>query len=224
MKSDSNKPFVIGIIALAVLMVVGIGYAISQKRTSSSAGTYDVNVSFNDDQDPVTGNMSSPIVVRMFEDFECSACKLGKEGVDHLRQTYGDKVKIVWNDFPLESLHPKARLAANAARCAEEQGKFWEFGDALYNTQDIWVAADPSKTLDLFGGYAEQLGINRGVFEGCLDEKKFDSKIANDMKEGLADNVDATPTFFIGNDRYAGAMAAAQWDTEIQKRLGTTKR
>lgn len=220
MNSDSNKPFVIGMIVLACLMVIGIGYAVSMQKSGSSGGRYDANVSFNDDGDPVTGNMDAQLVIRMFEDFECPACKLGKAGIDHVRQTYGDKVKIVWNDFPLESVHPKARLSANAGRCAEEQGKFWEFSDALYNAQSQWVAGEVSQTLDLFGSYAERLGMNRSVFEGCLDEKRYNFKIDNDIKESLANRVDSTPTFFIGNDRFTGAMTNAQWDTEIQKRLG----
>lgn len=219
MNSDSNKPFVIGMIVLACLMVIGIGYAVSTQRSVSSAGRYDANVSFNDDGDPITGGMDAQVVIRMFEDFECPACKLGKAGIDHVRQTYGDKVKIVWNDFPLETVHTKARLAANAGRCAEEQGKFWEFSDALYNTQSQWVEGEIGESLDFFGGYAERLGMNRNVFEGCLDEKRYDAKITNDVKESLANRVDSTPTFFIGNDRFTGAMTNEQWDTEILKRL-----
>lgn len=219
MNSDSNKPFIIGMIVLAGLMVIGIGYAISVKRSTVGAGRYDANVSFNDEGDPITGNMDAQVVIRMFEDFECPACRLGKAGIDHVRKTYGDKVKIVWNDFPLEQVHDKARIAANAARCAEEQGKFWEYSDALYNTQSQWTAGDMNSTLNAFGSYAERLGLNRGVFEGCLDEKRYDSKISDDIKESLANRVDSTPTFFIGNDRFSGAMTNEQWDAEIQKRL-----
>jgi protein-disulfide isomerase len=223
MKSDSNKPFIIGMIVLAVVMVAGIGYAVSQKRSSDGRGTYDANVSFTDDQDPVTGNSNAPVVVRLFDDFQCPACKIGKPGIDYVRQTYGDRVKIVWNDFPLESLHPNARLAANAARCAEEQGTFWEYADALYSTQEMWSGLDTAKATDAFGGYAERLGLNRGVFEGCLDEKRYDGKISADFSEGIANRVDSTPTFFIGKDRFSGAMSSEQWNVELQKRLGSAK-
>src|SRR5512133_285167 len=173
--SNSNKPFIIGMVVLALLMVVGIGYAVSVKRSSGSSGLgrYDANVAFNDAGDPTTGNESASVVIRMFEDFECAACKVGKIGIDHVRQTYPDKVKIIWNDFPLETIHKKARLAANAARCAEEQGKFWDYGDALYNTQSIWVEQSIDDATDSFANYAEQLGMNRGVFAGCLDERRY---------------------------------------------------
>jgi protein-disulfide isomerase len=221
MNSSSNKPFIIGMIVLAVLMIVGIGYAVSVKRsTSSNLGRYDANVAFNDDQDPVTGNENADLVIRIFEDFECSACRVGKVGIDHVRQVYGDKVKIIWNDFPLESIHTKARLSANAGRCAEEQGKFWEYADALYNTQTVWVSQTIDEALDSFGGYAERLGMNRAIFEGCLDEKRYQQKIDDDIKEALANRVDSTPTFFIGNDRFSGAMTSEQWDAELSKRLG----
>lgn len=219
MQSDSNKPFVIGMIVLAGLMVVGIGYAISVKRSTGTSGVYDANVSFNDAGDPMAGNESGKVVIRMFEDFQCSACRVAKTGFDHVREKYGDRVKIIWNDFPLDTVHQNARLAANAARCAEEQGKFWEFGDALYSTQPVWSEEDASKALGLFGDYAERLGLNRGVFEGCVDLKRYESKIDADVKEGLANRVDSTPTFFIGNDRFVGAMSNEQWDREIDARL-----
>lgn len=220
MQSDSNKPFVIGMIVLAGLMVVGIGYAISLKKATVSGGQYDANVSFNDSEDPVTGSATSTLTIRIFEDFECPACRLAKQGLDHVRQTYGDRVKIIWNDFPLDTIHTKARIAANAARCAEEQGKFWDFGDALYNTQQAWSEQEIGQLPETFGGFAERLGMNRAVFEGCLDEKRYESKIDNDVKEGLANRVDSTPTFFIGNDRFTGALSADQWDAELNKRLG----
>lgn len=219
MQSDSNKPYVIGLIVLAGLMVIGIGYAISLKRTSSGAGRYDANVSFNDAGDPVLGKEDAAVVIRTFEDFECPACRLGKAGLDYVRKTFGDRVKIVWNDFPLETIHPKARIAANAARCAEEQGKFWEYADALYSTQSVWSDVELTKAVGFFGDYAERLGLNRGVFEGCLDERRYDGKITDDVKEAFANRVDSTPTFFIGNDRFAGVLTNEQWNAELRKRL-----
>ncbi len=219
MPSDPRKPLIFGIIALGVLMLGGIIWAaVFLPSEATNTGTYDANVSFNDTNDPTVGPTDAKVTVRIFEDFECPACRTASQGVQYIRKTYGDKVRIVWNDFPLESIHPNARIAANAARCAEEQGKFWEFGDALYSAQDTWASqGDPTGSFVMI---AKQLGLNDASFSQCLTDRQDDSKIADDLKEGNANRVDATPTFFIGNTRMSGALTNEDWDRELKKALG----
>jgi protein-disulfide isomerase len=219
MPSDPRKPLIYGIIALGVLMLVGIVWAAFFLPSDSiNAGTYDANVSFNDVNDPTYGPSDAKVTLRIFEDFECPACRTAALGIDYVRKTYGDRVRVVWNDFPLEGIHKNARVASNAARCAEEQGKFWEYGDALYGAQDAWTGQDDPT--DSFVAYAKQLGLNDASFSQCLFERQDDSKIADDMKEGNANRVDATPTFFVGNTRLTGALSNADWDRELKKALG----
>jgi len=218
--SDPRKPFLFGIIGLGALMLIGLVWAVVflPSESKGSNGKTEANVSFQDTDDPTFGPAGAKVVIRIFEDFECPACQLAAQGIDHVREAYGDRVRVVWNDFPLESSHPNARIAANAARCAEEQGKFWEYGDALYGTQDIWVTqSDPT---DAFISYAKQLGLNDVEFAQCVVERRYDAKIASDIKEALANRVDATPTFFINNTRFAGALDADAWDKELKKALG----
>jgi protein-disulfide isomerase len=219
MASDPRKALIFGIIGIAVLMLGGIIWAVVFLPSSSgnAAGKYDANASFNDSNDPVLGPANAKVTLRLFEDFECPACKQSLQGVDYVKKTYADRIKIVWNDFPLDGIHQNAHLAANAARCAEDQGKFWEYADALYGAQDVWTPqADPSNS---FVAYAKQLGLNDGSFAQCLAERTYDSKVADDVKEGVANRVDATPTFFLNNVRLTGALTQDQWDTEIQKAL-----
>lgn len=218
-EQDPRKPFIIGIIVLAILMVGGIVWAaLSAPEASSEGGRYDANVSFIDDGDPVFGKQDASIVVRIFEDFQCPACKTAQRGVQYLKETYGDRIKIVWNDFPLDSIHPNARLASNAARCAEEQGMFWEYGDLLYEKQSFW--SNERSPDGLFVSYANDLGLNESAFTVCLDERRYNQKIQNDASEARANRIDSTPTFFVNNQRYTGVLSNTEWDTAIRAQLG----
>lgn len=221
MMSDSRKPFVIGLVALAVFMVGGIIFAVRYAGSSSSttSGAYDANAAFVDDGDPTYGPADAPITIRMFEDFECSACRVAKTGVDYVKQTYGDKVRFIWNDVPLP-MHQYARIAANAGRCAEEQGKFWEYQDIVYQEQPYWSQAkNASDAQTLFIRYAEQIGLRTDAFTACFDDRRYDAKIVADSKEAQANKLDATPTFFVNQKRYVGVMSNAQWDAAIKEAL-----
>jgi protein-disulfide isomerase len=219
-QSDPRFPIIIGMIVLAVIAFGGIVWAVAF-LPDETYGRYDPNVSFVDENDPVYGNSESPVTIRIFEDFQCSACAVAAEGLAYVRQAYGDRVHIVWNDFPLSGGHPNALLAANAGRCAEEQGKFWEYGDLLYQGQMAWYEqADPT---EIFVSYAKGLEMNEAAFTVCLDERTYNEKIQNDVKEGIANRVDSTPTFFVNNKRYVGAYTAAQWDGVLQPLLNGTE-
>ncbi len=217
-QTDPRTPFVIGIIALGVILLGGIVWAVTS--APSDAGTLaktDVNASFRDENDPALGPAGSPNVLRIFGDFQCPACKAAEPGLTHVRQNYADRLKIVWDDFPLNS-HPNARPAANAARCAEEQGKFWEMHDALYNAQADW-ASKPDPTSD-FRALAKRVGLNEEAFAACLNDRQYDAKIKADMQEGNSNGVDATPTFFINQRKIVGVLSAADWDRELAAVLG----
>ena len=215
---DPRVPLLVGIALLGVLIVAGIVWAVFFIPEDAGRGRIDYNASFNDEGDPSFGPADAKVVVRMFEDFQCPACKAAKAGLDYAKRTYGDRVKFVWNDFPLEQIHKNARAAANAARCAEAQGKFWEMNDLLYDFQSNWAELrDPTDELMKL---AEKIEINPTVWLGCLKNKEFDDKISADSSEARANRVDSTPTFFIGNKRIIGGLTPAQWDGEIKAQLG----
>jgi protein-disulfide isomerase len=217
-QKDPRAPFVIGIVVLGVILLGGIVWAVLSAPPSSTAAStqsqQDANVTFNDENDPVLGPPSSNVTVRIFSDFQCPACRMAEDGVRHLRGIYGDQVRMIWDDFPLESAHPNARGAANAARCAEEQGKFWEMHDALYEAQQEWSGlSDPRSTFDAI---AERLQLNVDAFDACYGDKKYDAKIAADMQEGVAAGVDSTPTFFVNKKKVIGILSAADWDAQMK--------
>jgi protein-disulfide isomerase len=215
-QSDPRAPFVIGILVLGVLLVGGIIWAVLSAPPSSTSTNQgqDVNVTFNDANDPVLGPPSSNVTIRLFSDFQCPACRMAEDGIRHVRGIYGDQVKLIWNDFPLESAHANARNAANAARCAEEQGKFWEMHDAIYDAQQEWSnLPDPRNS---FNAIAERVKLNVDAFDVCYGDKKYDAKITADTQEGIAAGVDSTPTFFVNKKKVVGVLSAADWDTQLQ--------
>lgn len=219
-QNDPRKPIIISLIVLGVLMLAGIIFAAltAGPAQRQGAGAYDANVSFIDDNDPRFGNESAKVVVRAFEDFECSACRAGSAGLSYAMEKYADRVLFIWNDFPLVSSHPKANAAANVARCAEEQGMFWEYEKKLFAEQPYWISAQNEE--ELFADYAASLNMRRGAFESCLANRTFQNKINNDQKEGLANRVNATPTFFVNQTKYVGVLSNAEWDAAIQAALG----
>ncbi len=219
-QNQAQKYFLVGTVILGVLIIVGIIWALTL-APDTTGHEEEYGLRFNDQNDPIIGKADSKVVVRFFSDFQCPACKSAEPGVLHILQTFADRVKFVWNDFPLTELHKNANEAANAARCAKEQGKFWEYRDALYVGQDEWSAlVNPDDTFSL---YAQKIGLRTDAFNACVQEKTFNKHITDDFEEGTSNNVNSTPTFFIGNKRYVGAMSNAAWDTELLSALGAVK-
>ncbi len=222
MNAERTKVVLIGGIGtLIVLCIVGIIWAIMAGPTPNS-GQSDVaetNLKFSDENDPVRGSSESKVVVRMFSDLQCPACRDAEPGLQYAMKTYGDKVRFIWNDYPLTSLHKNAMAAANAARCAEEQGKFWEFHDMAYDRQADWSAlASPG---DQFTTYAKSLGMKSDEFASCLAANRYQNKIQADQTEGDQNGVQATPTFFVNNIRRTGRLPNAEWDRLLKEALGS---
>ncbi|MFB6216272.1 MAG: DsbA family protein, partial [Candidatus Aenigmatarchaeota archaeon] len=121
-----------------------------------------------------------------------------------IKENYVDtgKVRIVYKDFPLTRLHPNAQIAAEAAECADAQGRFWDYHDKLFNNQDEWASAGRSKLKE----YASELGLDTQRFNQCLDSGKFTQEVKNDLQDGRSRGVSGTPTFFINGQKVVGAQ------------------
>jgi len=214
----NNKGLIIGIVVVTALVFGGLIWAIVS-APNDQGGAAEA-VAFTDANDPSIGPADAAATVRIFSDFQCPACKLAEPAIKAMMDKYKDRVRFVWNDFPLERIHPNARLAANAARCAEDQGAFWKYHDRLYEFQSQWVdLVEPSST-DILIGAANQLGVDAGKFSACLSAKTDDAKIAADTAEANLNNVDRTPTFFI-NDRRYFTMTETEWSVALDAALAT---
>ncbi|MFO0765031.1 MAG: thioredoxin domain-containing protein [Patescibacteria group bacterium] len=215
MQETSNKGLIIGTV-VAVASIFGILTWALVSLPSEGPGQTAGNLTFNDDNAPITGNTSSTVVVQIYSDLQCPACKAAEPGLKHAIETFGDRVKFVWNDFPLMSIHPNARNAANAARCAKEQGKFWEYTEQLYSNQTVWQGLSDLK--DAYKSYASTVGINVEQFAQCFADKKYDNVVMDDVAEGNRNNVRATPTFIVGGQVYNG-ITASDWDRILNAAL-----
>lgn len=220
MNEERTKLVLVGGIGILILLcIVGIIWAILAGPTpqSSQSDIPETNLSFSDDNDPAKGPGEAKVVVRMFSDLQCPACRDAEPGLQYAMKTYGDKVRFVWNDYPLFPTHKNAVAAANAARCAEEQGKFWEYHDVVYEKQQEWSGL--SAPGDLFKTYAVSLGMNGDSFASCLAANRYQNKIQADKTEGDRNGVQATPTFFIGNIRRTGPAPSSEWDRILKSAL-----
>lgn len=109
------------------------------------------------------------------------------------------KVKLVFRDFPLDQIHPFARAAAEVVACANEQGKFWEYHDVLFERQE------EISTMDFFG-LAQELGLNKNQFESCYKTRKYKNEIQSDLESGIKAGVQGTPATFI-NDKFISGIS-----------------
>jgi protein-disulfide isomerase len=161
---------------------------------------------------PFTGPAAAPVTVVEFTDFHCPFCKRVLPTLTQLRSRYGDKVKLVFRDFPIESLHPNARTAHEAARCAGDQGKFWAYHDALY-------ANAPKASRDDLKAYAQEVGLDVASFEQCLRSGKYQAAVQKDVEEGLRLGVNTTPSFFINGRLLSGAHPLESFARVIEEEL-----
>jgi len=160
----------------------------------------------------VKGDPKAPITIVEFSDFQCPYCKKSESTLHELLTKYSGRVKLAYLDFPLREIHPQAQNAAEAARCAGEQGKFWEYHDALYAEQS---KLDGAELLV----HARALHLDEKSFQSCLSSGKFKSKIEADLAQGSKVGVAGTPGFFVNGVFLSGARPEADFEKIIDSQL-----
>jgi protein-disulfide isomerase len=162
------------------------------------------------------GGAKAPVTIIEFSDYQCPFCKRAEDSVDQVMKTYGDKVRLVFRDYPLP-FHPQARPAAEAANCANAQGKFWEYHGKLFANQSA-LAADNLKS------YAKDLGLDTAKFDQCLDgDKAVKLAIDKDIADGGKVGVNGTPAFFINGRMLSGAQPFEKFKEVIDEELASAK-
>lgn len=147
------------------------------------------------DKDHINGNKNAKLFLITYSDFQCPFCKQFHPTTQQVLKDYGDKVAVVFRHFPLDSIHPLARPAANASECVASisgNDAFWKFADAVF--------ADPTKLSDLTST-ATGIGVNKASFESCLNAKKFESIVESQYQGGIKAGVTGTPGNFIVNSK-----------------------
>ena len=164
---------------------------------------------------PIRGSANAPVTIIEFSDFHCPYCKKVQPTLSRILSEYGDRVRLAYRDFPLDQLHPSARKAAEAARCANDQGKFWEFHDKLYGG-----GTDASP--EALTRFARETDMDVVAFQQCLSTGKHRSEIDRDIQEATNFGVTGTPGFFINGRLVSGAQAYESFAQIINDELGRT--
>jgi protein-disulfide isomerase len=165
---------------------------------------------------PSKGAEYAPVTIVKFEDFQCPFCKQIQPTLTELFSRYNGKIRLVHKDLPLDSIHPQARKAAEAARCADEEGKFWSYHDLLY-------ANSPNVSRENLKSYAKEVGLDVDAFDRCLGSGKFKAVVQRDLIDGTQLGVTGTPTFFINGREISGNQPLEIFESIIDEELGQTK-
>jgi protein-disulfide isomerase len=160
---------------------------------------------------PAKGPAAAPIELIEFSDFQCPFCQRANPTVEQVLKTYGDRVKFVYRHYPLPN-HPNARPAAEAAACAEAQGKFWEYHDRLF--------ANPTKLTDSdLKAHAAALGLDTARFDTCFDNRQQKPGIDKDIADANEAGVTGTPAFFVNGRAIEGAQPFEAFKRVIDEEL-----
>jgi protein-disulfide isomerase len=169
---------------------------------------------FTNGDAPVLGKKDAPITLVEFSDFQCPYCQRMAPVLKEVSQKFSDKVRIIYRQYPIPSLHPFALKAAEASLCANEQGKFWEMHDAMFADQKKLSVSDLKQT-------AQTLGMNEKKFTSCLDSGRYAEQVQNDSKEAVRSGVSGTPAVFVnGIVIDGGSVPYSVVEAAIQKELG----
>ncbi|MCP4447615.1 MAG: DsbA family protein [Myxococcales bacterium] len=161
---------------------------------------------------PAQGAESAKVTIVEFSDYQCHFCGKSEPTVHKLLEEYGDKIRLVYRDYPLPN-HTDAPKAAEAAHCAGKEGKFWEMHDALFANSGALGVADIKR-------YAVTLGLDSEQFAGCLDSGEMKPIVIASMEEGQKVGVNGTPAFFVNGRILSGAQPFERFKEVIDHELG----
>ena len=215
-------------VVLGLVALLGVGFLVYQSQRGSSGGAALAPPAVELDpaelarvQGISIGREDAPVVIYEFADFQCPGCAQFATFVMPLiseRLVEPGLVRFVYYDFPL-AMHPHAFLASRAARCANEQGKFWEYSDVVYGRQPRW-SAERSAPVASFVEYAGEVGLDRAAFEACLKSDRYADEVTRSLKFGESLNVQGTPTLFVNGKLLSGIPSFAELERIVRDEAG----
>lgn len=175
--------------------------------------------SFDNKNNNLKGEVAEPleknnkVVLEEYSDFQCPACAAAAPIVSDLKKKHGDRLEVVFNDFPL-SMHKYSPKSSEAAACAKDQGKFWEYHDMLFTSQREWAnSKDEQEVISYFKQYAKSLNLDTEKFDKCLDSGEKKTYVDEKTQKALSMKVNATPTFYLNGKKLENYRT---WDELIQ--------
>ncbi|MBI2667714.1 DsbA family protein [Candidatus Woesearchaeota archaeon] len=210
-KERKNNIIKYSAIILIILAIAFIGYKLfSNLKDSNQVSTNNITAN-----DKVKGDLNAPVTIIEYSDFECPFCKrFFLETLPLIKKQYIDtgKVKFVYKHFPLSSIHFNAQLAAEASECANEQNKFWEYHDLLFENSPNLRESDLVR-------YASQINLDMDKFKGCLKSGRYKGIIGEELREGSKNGVTGTPGFLINGKLISGAQPFNVFKQAIESNL-----
>jgi protein-disulfide isomerase len=167
------------------------------------------------ENNPVLGPAEAPLTIVEFSDYQCPACRKNHEVIRQLRAEYPEEIRWVFKDFPMAG-HKWARKAAEAAHCAGDQGKFWEYQDRLFSGSEE-LAPEQLKQR------ARELGLRGDEFDRCLDGGKYQGDVEKDVQEGKKAGLSTTPSFVINGRLIPGGPPLERFKEIIEEELGKVR-
>jgi protein-disulfide isomerase len=169
-----------------------------------------------DETDAILGSRDARVKVVVFSDFQCPYCGEYFNNVKEAVESFDEnQVALVYKDLPLD-FHLQGKNSSMAARCAQDQGKFWEMGALLYSSQDKWSETEGVAS---FKGYARDLNLDANKFNSCIDEGTFSELIEKDLNQASEIGVTGTPATFVGTQFSSGVIAVDEIKAMIEKEL-----
>ncbi|OSM06955.1 putative DSBA oxidoreductase [Magnetofaba australis IT-1] len=162
------------------------------------------------------GAKSPKVYIVEFSDFECPFCRRVQPALNKLLEEYGDRVQLIFRHFPLSG-HKAAPKASEAALCAAEQGKFWEYHDKLFGMEK-------SLTEESYTAYAKEMKLDMGKFDSCLNSGKKAQRVADDAAEGERLGITGTPAFFINGRKLSGAQPYGEFKRIVEEELAAEEK
>ncbi|PIR41380.1 MAG: hypothetical protein COV31_01640 [Candidatus Yanofskybacteria bacterium CG10_big_fil_rev_8_21_14_0_10_46_23] len=176
------------------------------------------------DDDPFLGPAEAKVTIIEFSDFQCPFCRIfWREALARIRTEYieaGASVKFVYRDMPLD-IHPMAEITAQASQCANDQGRYWDYHDKIFEEQSLLGPNTISYTEQNLVDWAQDINLNLSDFVECVSSQKYKEEVAKDVADGLRVGAGATPTIFINGRRVVGAQPFETFKAIIDSELNS---
>lgn len=192
---------------VAVVGLAALGYLVTRPSTVSIPANVTVQASDTSGfRGYIKGSPTAPVEITEFADYQCPFCQtFATLQMPTIQERLIDTGRLRWRyrDFPLEQ-HSFARLAAHSAACADEQGKYWDQHNRIYEGQQDWAGARDAGSI--FRGYARAAGLDLGRYDACMKAGKYAGRIQASYNEGVQLGVSSTPTLLVDNRLYRGRV------------------
>lgn len=215
----SETKVIVGLVSLTVAILIGgVLYASSTapKVAADILPQEQMHLLSREGDNKIVAE-GSKVTLTEFADFECEACGAMHPVVKQILEEYKGRITFVHRYYPLDS-HKNGRLAAQSVAAAGKQGKFWEMYNKMFDKQKEWGEQETPQR-EKFIGYAKEVGLDIEAFTKDLDNKEIADRIQKDIDDGHELGVEATPTFFINNERMEGGLPLDQFKKKLDEKL-----